>query len=166
MKHFFTNLALILVCSICFFGCATVVSKSSYPLLIRTEPKEATVTITDKKGKEIYKDVTDKLVTLKTSNGYFSKAEYQIKVSSPGYADQTVSVTYKLNGWYLGNLVIGGHLGLLIIDPLSGAMWKPDTKDVDVRLRRTNAVTQIPTLNIKDINSLSEKEKQGLIQLK
>jgi hypothetical protein len=146
-------------------GCATIVSKSSHPFAIRTEPKDAIITITDKKGKDIYKGLTNQSIRLKTSSGYFSRAEYQIKVTAPGYAEQVVPVTYKLNGWYFGNLLIGGALGMLLIDPISGAMWKPDTKDVDVRLRKTTA-SNTPTLNIVDINTLTAKEKEGLIRLK
>lgn len=28
-----------------------------------------------------------------------------------------------MNGWYIGNLLFGGIIGLLIVDPATGAMW-------------------------------------------
>ncbi|WP_174263189.1 CsgG/HfaB family protein [Citrifermentans bemidjiense] len=31
-----------------------------------------------------------------------------------------------MNGWYWGNIVFGGVIGLLIVDPATGAMWKMD----------------------------------------
>jgi hypothetical protein len=31
-----------------------------------------------------------------------------------------------MDGWYLGNIVFGGLVGLLVVDPLTGAMWKLD----------------------------------------
>jgi hypothetical protein len=29
-----------------------------------------------------------------------------------------------LNGWYLGHILFGGVLGILIVDPLTVAMWR------------------------------------------
>lgn len=38
-------------------------------------------------------------------------------------------------GWYIaGNLLVGGILGWLIVDPLSGAMWTLSPAQVDARL--------------------------------
>lgn len=35
-------------------------------------------------------------------------------------------LTPGINGWYLGNLLFGGLLGWVIIDPITGAMYKFD----------------------------------------
>lgn len=33
-----------------------------------------------------------------------------------------------MDGWYVGNIIFGGLIGLLLVDPITGAMWKlPDT---------------------------------------
>ena len=29
-----------------------------------------------------------------------------------------------MDGWYIGNIVFGGLIGWLVVDPASGAMWK------------------------------------------
>jgi len=32
-----------------------------------------------------------------------------------------------MSGWYWGNILIGGLIGMLVVDPLTGAMYKlPD----------------------------------------
>jgi hypothetical protein len=31
-----------------------------------------------------------------------------------------------MDGWYIGNILFGGLIGILIVDPLTGAMWKLD----------------------------------------
>ena len=37
--------------------------------------------------------------------------------------------------WYIGgNILFGGILGWLIIDPATGAMWKLDTNEINVTL--------------------------------
>ena len=91
-----------------FSSCASIVSKSTYPLSINSSPSNAKVSITDKKGKEIYLGNTPATVKLKAGAGFFSKAEYQVKFSSPGYDDKIVPITFKLDGWYFGNILIGG----------------------------------------------------------
>ena len=146
-------------------SCATIFGKSSYPVSISTNPSDADISITDKKGKEVYKGKSPATVTLKSSSGYFSKAEYQVKLSSPGYGEQVVPVNYKLDGWYFGNLFIGGLLGMLIIDPATGAMWKLDTPPIKVTLNKTASVTE-PSLKIINVNYLSEDMKEHLVRIK
>lgn len=146
-------------------SCATIVSKSSYPVAIDTRPEGANVSITDKKGKEVYKGQTPSTVVLKSGAGFFSKAEYQVKLSAPGYAEQVIPVNYKLNGWYFGNLLIGGVLGMLIIDPATGAMWKLETPPINITLNKLTAYTE-PTLKIMDIKDVPDNLKGQLVQVK
>ena len=120
-----------------FSSCASIVSKSTYPLSINSSPSNAKVSITDKKGKEIYLGNTPATVKLKAGAGFFSKAEYQVKFSSPGYDDKIVPITFKLDGWYFGNLLLGGVLGMLIIDPATGAMWKIETEFLNETLSKS-----------------------------
>ncbi|MGB4128645.1 MAG: PEGA domain-containing protein [Bacteroidales bacterium] len=120
-----------------FSSCASIVSKSTYPLSINSSPSNAKVSITDKKGKEIYLGNTPATVKLNAGAGFFSKAEYQVKFSSPGYDDKIVPITFKLDGWYFGNLLLGGVLGMLIIDPATGAMWKIETEFLNETLSKS-----------------------------
>ncbi|MCR6720051.1 MAG: PEGA domain-containing protein [Chitinophagaceae bacterium] len=55
-------------------GCATIFGKSSYPVSINSNPTGASVSITDKKSKEVYKGQTPATVTLKSGAGFFSKS--------------------------------------------------------------------------------------------
>jgi len=122
-----------------FSSCASIVSKSTYPLSINSSPSNAKVSITDKKGKEIYLGNTPATVKLKAGAGFFSRAEYQVKFSSPGYDDKIVPITFKLDGWYFGNILFGGLLGMLIIDPATGAMWKIETEFLNETLSKSTA---------------------------
>jgi hypothetical protein len=148
-------------------SCATIFSKSNYPVAVNSNPVGATVTITDKKGKEVFKGQTPTTVTLKSGAGFFARAEYQVKFTANGYAEQILPITYKLNGWYWGNLLIGGFLGMLIIDPATGAMWKLDTPTVNATLQKTTAgLHSTPTLQVVDINSLTAAQRAQLVRLK
>ena len=88
-------------------------------------------------------------------------------MSSPGYDEKIVTIDFKLNGWYFGNLLIGGVLGMLFIDPLTGAMWKIQDPVVDETLdRAATASVQAPELNIVNIADVSAALKTRLIKIK
>lgn len=167
MKKAVLSLTLLAIATtILLSSCATIFGKSSYPVSINSNPVGATVTITNKKNKEVFKGQTPTTVTLKSGAGYFSKAEYQVKINSTGYAEQIIPVNYKLNGWYFGNLFIGGILGMLIIDPATGAMWKLDTPPINVTLSKSTASIETPTLKIVDIATVPQDMKSKLVRIK
>ena len=156
--------AIIMASVFLFSSCASIVSKSTYPLSINSSPSNAKVSITDKKGKEIYLGNTPATVKLKAGAGFFSKAEYQVKFSSPGYDDKIVPITFKLDGWYFGNLLLGGVLGMLIIDPATGAMWKIETEFLNETLSKSTASVD-PEMKIMNINEIPENWKTHLVRV-
>ena len=147
-----------------FSSCASIVSKSTYPLSINSSPSNVRVSITDKKGKEIYLGNTPATVKLKAGAGFFSKAEYQVKFSSPGYDDKIVPITFKLDGWYFGNLLLGGVIGMLIIDPATGAMWKIETEFLNETLSKSTTSID-PEMKIMNINEIPETWKTHLVRV-
>ena len=163
MKPIFSALLIVLV--FLFSGCASIVSKSIYPLSINSNPNDAKISITDKKGKEIYLGNTPATVQLKAGAGFFSKAEYQVKLSSLGYDDKIVPVIFTLDGWYFGNILLGGLLGMLIIDPATGAMWKMETEFINETLNKT--ITSLePELKILNINDIPKSWESHLVKVK
>ena len=114
----FLSLALIVA------GCASIVSKSSYPVVITSQPDQASISIVNQTGKTILKGTTPTTVTLETKAGYFSGNDYTVTFEKAGYATHTSTIRRGVDGWYIaGNLVFGGLIGWLIVDPLTGAMW-------------------------------------------
>ena len=109
-------------------NCATIVSKSQYPVSVSSNPAGATVKVKDSKGEVIHQGTTPTLVTLKSSAGYFKPAKYQFEFSRKGQPAKTVEVTAGLNNWYFGNVIFGGLIGLVFVDPATGAMWHLDEK--------------------------------------
>lgn len=166
-RAFLQPTAVILFVSLIFSNCATIVSKSSYPVSIDTSPEGAQVTITDKKGIEIFKGKTPTVVRLKSGAGFFSRAQYQVKLSAKGYDEQVIPVSFKLNAWYMGNVVFGGLIGLLIVDPISGAMWKIDkgSDAIFATLARSTVSVTEPTLKIMDIKDLPEYLRSSLVRV-
>ena len=124
------KLPLVIVGTLVLGSCASIVSKSKYPIAINSVPVGANITITDKRGKEVFTGVAPAAVTLKSGAGYFSKATYQVKFTKPGFDDKMMTLEADLNGWYFGNILFGGVIGLLIVDPITGAMYRIADKDM------------------------------------
>jgi hypothetical protein len=144
-------------------GCASIVSKTSWPITINSSPSEAKISIKDKKGIEIYTGSTPATLKLKSGAGFFSKARYQVTFEKAGYEKKVVPIEFKLNGWYWGNIIFGGPLGLLIIDPASGAMFKLETEFLNETLTKSVASVDTKELQLLDINNIPAEWKSHLI---
>lgn len=107
-------------------GCASIVSKSSWPVTIQSTPSGAKCTVTNKKGIAIQSGETPMMVTVESGDGFFSKGKYSISCNKDGFDPARSELSAHMNGWYWGNIVFGGVIGLLIVDPATGAMWKMD----------------------------------------
>lgn len=92
--------------------------------------------ITERDEGKIFEGKTPTIVTLKSGGGYFRSKEYTVNVSKEGFGTKTVVLKGELNPWYLGNVIFGGLLGILVIDPLTGAMWKIQPEKVNVVLEK------------------------------
>ncbi len=100
---------------------------------------ESKFSIQNPKGKIIAQGVTPTNVTLKRGSGWFKAGDYTIKLEKAGYKTATFPVEQGLEvGWYgLGNLVFGGLIGWIIVDPATGAMWT--IKDFNATLQPESA---------------------------
>jgi len=116
MKIANTVIALITASFLC--NCASIVSKSDYPVTI-TSPNPTKVTVKNKETSSVvHTGTTPTTVTLSASEGYFKPAKYDI--ISP---NSSHSLEATMDPWYAGNIIFGGLIGVFI-DPATGAMWK------------------------------------------
>jgi hypothetical protein len=144
----FFNLSVL--CTFLFTSCASIVSRSSCPLAINTKPPGADVSIRDKDGVEIFRGSSPAIVDLQSGAGYFSKASYTLIITKTGYKDRILPINFRVNEWYFGNFIIGGLIGFLIVDPLTGAMWKIERGYINTVLDESPATGNVQ-LNIYDI---------------
>ncbi len=158
MKIFLIALALVFTAS-----CASIFSESSYPLSVNSNPSMANFTISNRAGQEVQSGMTPEMVTLKASSGYFKSETYTIVLSKDGFEDNVYTLSSSLDGWYWGNILLGGLIGMLIVDPLTGAMYKlPDRIDAQLSNRSTATKGQDVDLLFATIDSLSEDQKSRL----
>lgn len=164
MKNHFKVFVFAAITLFLMTGCASIVSKSSYPVSITSDPDNASVIITDKSGREIFMGTTPMTITLNAGAGFFERAHYQVRFHKPGYNDAIIPVTFSIDGWYFGNLLLGGVIGMLIIDPATGAMWKLDTPYLHGKLYSQFASEEL-SLRIRDINDIPAEMRKHLVRI-
>lgn len=132
MMNKFTSLFLVLIQIFSFSGCATIVSGKTQDFNIRTSPSGADVLI----------DGTIAGTTPMIAN-LIRKRRHEIVIKKAGYPTVTRATTRGFNWWYVGNLIFGGIIGL-IVDPISGAMYKikPEEIHVDFNASEPAAVSE------------------------
>lgn len=137
-------------------SCATIFTKSSYPISFTSTPSEANVTVVNRAGSTVFTGSTPSTITLKAAAGYMKREEYTVTFQKSGYAPQTVPVICSLDGWYIGNILLGGIIGMLIVDPASGAMYKFDNTEINASLTPDSASMQDRQLRVIDISQVPE----------
>jgi hypothetical protein len=138
------------------FGCASIVSKSKYPVTFDSDPPKAEVSVKDENGVSVFQGLTPTTVSLRSGESYFDSKQYTATFTKDGYDPQTSSITSSLNGWYWGNLLVGGVIGMLIIDPITGAMYELDQPMVMASLKERPALMTMNTTPL-------EKEPQPVV---
>jgi len=123
-------------------GCASILKGSDQKVSFNSEPSDAKVVITDvRQAKEVLVGSTPFTTTLKRGAGYFKKAKYNVTFEKPGYQTEAIVLEGTPGGWYIGgNLLFGGGMGWLIVDPATGAMWTLEPADMSVTLKKTTAL--------------------------
>ncbi len=156
----------VLLFSLSISSCATIFGKSKYPITIKSTPNAANIIITNKKGDTIFKGTTPAVVTLKSGNGYFKKASYLIRLSAPGYSEKIYPIDFILSEYYFGNILIGGAIGMLIIDPLTGCMWALPARRNNINGILT-PINSSPTgsIEIRDLKDIPYEVREKLILL-
>lgn len=155
------KIALLLVAPFMLSSCATLFTKSTYPVTINSTPAGAEITVIDKKGKEVFVGESPAVVKLKSSAGFFSKAEYTVRIAYPGYQEYVTTIGADIEGWYFGNILFPWLLGFLVIDPATGAMWTLDTSNINAKLKST----ETSSLQILDIKDISDDMKDKLVRV-
>jgi len=155
----------ILAATMASVGCASIISDSNYPVTINSSPDDADFAITNTEtGMTIMKGQTPDTLTLKAGNGFFDGATYSVQFEKEGYDGQSFLIDSKLDGWYVANILFGGVLGLLIIDPATGAMWKLQ-ESLSVSLNRDESQSSEKDLTFMTIEEVPEHLRDDMVRI-
>lgn len=133
-------LAALCAAAIVSSGCASIIRGGGpQSISIRSTPADAEVKILDAEtGTELQNGKTPMLLSLDKSRGFFHGAHYKIVVAKAGFETREVVLEPSVNGWYVaGNVLFGGLIGWLIVDPATGAMWTLEPAEFDLELKAT-----------------------------
>ncbi|MEK6564778.1 MAG: hypothetical protein AABZ65_07110 [Candidatus Omnitrophota bacterium] len=118
-----------------------------------------------KAGKRCFQEQRQLLSRWPPASLIFTQKTYSITFSKPGYTEQYTTVKATLSGWYFGNILFGGLIGLLIVDPISGKMYKLQP-DVTANLSQKLALnTEQPTLKIMTLGQVPEHLRKYLVKI-
>ena len=147
-------------------GCSTIFGDRYNHVEIMSEPVAATFTVRNGAGAVVASGSTPNTIKLKSSAGYFKRGRYSVVFSAPGYVDQTADLVASMRGIYWGNILVGGPIGLLIVDPASGAMWAlPRALDAKLTPAPGGAVTALATPGAEPSTTPALSKDQQLQEL-
>jgi hypothetical protein len=118
-------------------GCASIVNGGDREISIATQPPGATASVRKTGGDALDVVAVEKTpctISLDPKKSYFSGQSYTLRLELPGYKVTEVELTPKMSGWYWGNLLVGGLIGMLAVDPATGAMWNISPDKIDRKL--------------------------------
>lgn len=168
MKRIFKSITFIALIFI-LTSCASIVSSSTWPLTVKSNPVGASLEITNRKGISVFTGQTPATISLKSGSEFFTSESYLIKLTLDGYEEKTIPVNCSLNGWYFGNIIFGGLIGILIVDPSTGAMYRLETNYIDENLTANSTNTTLKNekeLKIININDIPQDMRNHLVSVK
>lgn len=147
-------------------SCASIFNRSVQPVKVTSEPSGLNYTVKDSEGRLVSSGVTPGEEKLKTSPGYFHGASYTFTFSKGKKELGTQTLDARVSGWYYGNILIGGIIGLVVVDPLTGSMYTlPD--DVHFHGQTVASVShpQAGSLAFVSIDQLTPGQRDRLVRL-
>lgn len=104
-------------------GCASVISKSTYDVLVRSEPDQTPFCVTTAKGEVVAKGVTPEVVRLDAYDKWRLPAKYNVEYGSVHGGSAITPLKASVDVCVLGNIALGGPIGLGV-DIATGAAYK------------------------------------------
>lgn len=155
MKRTFAAAAALLALS----GCASIFNGSTQSIVISSVPEGATASVTNRAGMKVHTGTTPVTLTLNRGAGYFKPEIYKVELAMEGYAPQELTVTGTVSGWYIGNVLFGGLIGMLAVDPVTGAMYVfPDSVSASLQPQGGATTGAASSLTIVSTESLTPEQ--------
>lgn len=106
-------------------------------------------------------------VSLDPKRGYFKGQSYRLKLELAGYQTSEIELRSEMSGWYWGNILLGGLIGMLAVDPVTGSMWNIAPNKIEQTLTASQAAL------IRDGNgfvvvlasNLTDAERQAAVKV-
>lgn len=108
-------------------SCATIISGTKQTVKFASTPSDAQIFIDEVEvGKTPFETKLER------------KREYNVMIKLEGYKTYETKLTKKFNAWYLGNIIFGGIIGI-VIDPITGAIYNLSPKNINAQMEQGTA---------------------------
>lgn len=108
-------------------GCASIIHGTRQEVTINSTPPQGDVVVKKEGGVEVFQGATPATCTLER------KYSYDVTINLAGYQEAKVHISKEFDPIYLGNIICGGVIGL-VIDAVNGAMYKLVPETISVSL--------------------------------
>ena len=130
-------------------GCASILSRSQYNVPIQSNANS--IVEVRNRGELVTEARTPTMLSLSAKSGFFMPAKYTFTFKKSGCPDIVQTRSAYPDLMYLGNIIFGGLIGILIVDPATGAMWKLDETPITATYSRAiveadEAAAAVPVL--------------------
>ena len=148
-------------------GCATIVHGGPRSIPVASSPAGAKVSIYDRSNKLVSTNTTPFVAQLPVKYGYFKGQTYRMEFEMPGRAPAVVNLDSSVSGWYFANLAFGGLIGMLIVDPLTGAMFnlKPEKIEQPLSAAQAEVIHDGKGLLVVLFSQTTEQERADMVRL-
>ena len=143
-------------------GCASIFNGTTQTVVLSSAPEGAVATVTNRAGMKVHDGATPVTLQLKRGAGYFKAESYTVTFTKDGFVPKTVQLDASVSGWYIANILIGGALGMLVIDPATGAMYTFPSTLASTLDAQPGKTSQAPgTLTIVSTDALSAEQMKA-----
>ena len=116
-------------------GCASIAHGGNQKITLNSSPEGADVLIKAYSAKEReMRTITPSVVSLSR------KREYQVVFQKAGFETQTRQITKTMDGWLLGNLLLGGVIGI-VLDFCTGSSSKLEPSNIHVDMKKKESLS-------------------------
>jgi hypothetical protein len=148
-------------------GCATIVHGGPRAITVTSAPAGAKVSIYDRSESLVQTSTTPFVAMLPAGYGYFKGQQYRLVFEMPGHEATEVHLRSSVSGWYFGNLLFGGLIGMIIVDPLTGAMYNlsPDKVEQPLSASQAQVIRDRNGFLVVMASQLTEGERAAMIRV-
>jgi len=123
-------------------GCATIVAGGPSWLEMETNPTNVEVTLVS------IQNATSRTIVTPFKVELDKQSDYNITVDTPNFRSEEIYIRRKVEGWFWGNIFLGGGPVGMFIDYMTGDMWVHNPRYVNINLTSLNDAPDKVTLKV------------------
>ncbi|MBL9187953.1 MAG: hypothetical protein JNK23_10775 [Opitutaceae bacterium] len=149
-------------------GCASIVHSGNRTITINTEPAGAKATVTKAGGDIVTVNRTPCTVSLDPKRGYFKGQAFVLKLELEGHKTVELQLQPAVSGWFFGNILFGGLIGMIAVDPVTGSMWniEPDKIEQKLTTAQAAAIESQAGFTVVLASTLTAGERAAMTQIR